>query len=498
MANPPRKRRDGVASDGSPAIGTFTPIERTPPQNIDAEEALLACCILDGGTDTLTLCLESNLSAEAFFRPSHKIIFQVLLDLFKQGDPVSEVSLVDKLRSRVAGSMPFYHSFRHSLDENTNLLDWVGGITVVTRILGRIETTAHAEYWLESVREKWLLRRLISTTTEITEKAYTCQDSLDQFIDQVEQQIFKISEDRFTQAAQKFDVAIDAASNAISRILQGHQDEGILTGYKDLDGYTFGMHPGQMIILAARPSMGKTSLGMNIAENAALPTKRGVNPAAVLVFSLEMSAQDLAMRMLCGRAKVNLKRVRDGMVSKEQQRDLARAAQELKTAPIWVDDSSGVNILELRAKARRMSQQHGIKIIVVDYLQLLSGTDSRVPREQQISEISRGLKAMAKELSVPVLVLSQLNRSSEKENRPPRISDLRESGSIEQDADVVFLLATSQKSEDNPVVPQASRERELIIAKQRNGPTGDVRLTFIPEFTRFENYSPPLHHDASV
>ncbi|MCD8482761.1 MAG: replicative DNA helicase [Verrucomicrobia bacterium] len=314
----------------------------------------------------------------------------------------------------------------------------------------------------------------------------------------MEQQVFQISEDRFTNSAQKFDVAIDAASNAIHRILQGHQDQGILTGYKDLDGYTFGMHPGQMIILAARPSMGKTSLGMNIAENAALPSKRGIDPAAVLVFSLEMSAQDLAMRMLCGRARVNLKRVRDGMVSKEQQRDLGRTAQELKGAPIWVDDSSGVNILELRAKARRMSQQHKIRLIVVDYLQLISGTDSRVPREQQISEISRGLKAMAKELSVPVLVLSQLNRSSEKENRPPRISDLRESGSIEQDADVVFLLATSQKTEDNPVVPQASRERDLIIAKQRNGPTGDVRLTFIPEFTRFENYSPPQHHDAPV
>jgi replicative DNA helicase len=203
---------------------------------------------------------------------------------------------------------------------------------------------------------------------------------------------------------------------------------------------------------------------------------------------MEMPAEQLAMRMLCGRAKVSMRRVRDRMISQQQQGDLAREAMALKKAPIWVDDSSGINILQLRAKARRIHRQHKVQLVVIDYLQLLSGTDARVPREQQISEISRGIKAMAKELNVPVLVLSQLNRSSEKENRQPRISDLRESGSIEQDADVVFLLAAKQNSEDNATVPQASRERDLIIAKQRNGPTGSVSLTFIPEFTRFENH----------
>jgi replicative DNA helicase len=184
-----------------------------------------------------------------------------------------------------------------------------------------------------------------------------------------------------------------------------------------------------------------------------------------------------------------MRRVRDRMISKEEQGNLARETKVLKNAPIWVDDSSGLNILQMRAKARRIKKQNDVSLIIVDYLQLISGTDSRVPREQQISEISRGIKGMAKELNVPVLVLSQLNRSSEKENRQPRISDLRESGSIEQDADVVFLLASRQNSEDNSPVPQASRERDLIIAKQRNGPTGSVPLTFIPEFTRFENYT---------
>ena len=202
-----------------------------------------------------------------------------------------------------------------------------------------------------------------------------------------------------------------------------------------------------------------------------------------------MPSDQLAMRMLCGRAGVNMKKIRDRMLGHDQQRSLAREANVLRGAPIWVDDSSGINILEIRAKARRIHRQNDVKLVIVDYLQLVNGTDSRVPREQQISEISRGIKAMAKELNVPVIVLSQLNRSSEKENRQPRISDLRESGSIEQDADVVFLLANRQNTDDNPSVPQAARERDLIIAKQRNGPTGSIPLTFIPEFTRFENYT---------
>jgi replicative DNA helicase len=244
-----------------------------------------------------------------------------------------------------------------------------------------------------------------------------------------------------------------------------------------------------MIVVAARPSMGKTSLAMNIAENMAIPRKG--KPAGVLIFSLEMPADQLAMRMLCGRARVNLARIRDRIVSKEELKKLSQTGTEMQQAPIWVDDSSGLNILELRAKARRICQKEDISVILIDYLQLLSGTDQRVPREQQISEISRGTKALAKELNLPVMILSQLNRSSEKENREPRISDLRESGSIEQDADVVFLLAPNNDSEDKAVVPQAQRERKLIIAKQRNGPTGDILLTFIPEYTRFENYIRP-------
>lgn len=460
---------------------------RVPPHSVEAEEGLLGACLIDTDQGVLSSCMEVGLVAEAFFAPSHRVIFHLMMDLYASNDAVDEVTVLDALAGRSVGSVDWLKSQQRMTDPNTSLLSLIGGASVVTRLSSRIESTANARYWMEIVRQKWLLRRLISTASQIAEDAYTNQDQLDNFIGRVEEQILSINEDRSTDSAVKFDEAIKTADTLIKSILEGRQDSGVLTGYTDLDKMTFGMHNGQMVVLAARPSMGKTSLGMNIVENIAMPL-RGEGKGT-LVFSLEMPADQLAMRMMCGRAKVSMRRVRDRMISREQQGDLARATKALKEAPIWVDDSSGLNILQLRAKARRICKQQKINLIVIDYLQLISGTDSRVPREQQISEISRGVKAMAKELDLPVLVLSQLNRASEKENRQPRISDLRESGSIEQDADVVFLLASKQNSDDNPTVPQASRERDLIIAKQRNGPTGSVPLTFIPDFTRFENYT---------
>jgi len=410
-----------------------------------------------------------------------------MLDLYGRQQPVEELSLLNALQSRTLGSINWLREKQKQMREDLPLLELIGGPAVVQEIINRIDTTVHARHWLEIVREKWMLRRLIETTVSISDQAYTNQEQLSHFIDSVERQILSINEDRLQTSAQKFDEAVDNATRMISNILEGKQESGVMTGYVDIDKMTFGLHGGEMVVLAARPSMGKTSLGMNIAENVALPV-RG-EAGGVLVFSLEMPSEQLAMRMLCGRAKVNMKRVRDRMLGREQMKQLSNCAKELREAPIWVDDSSGLNILELRAKARRLHKQNGIQLIVVDYLQLIAGTDARVPREQQISEISRGIKAMAKELTVPVLVLSQLNRAADKENRAPRISDLRESGAIEQDADVVFLLAPRQKGEDNATIPQASRERQLIIAKQRNGPTGEVPLTFIPDFTRFENFT---------
>jgi replicative DNA helicase len=462
---------------------------KIPPHSPEAEEGLLGACLIDAGQGIISACMEVGLRAEAFFVPAHKVIFQVMVDLYTANKPVDEVTAMDALSSRTVGSIDWLKNNQSFTDPKTPLLKLIGGTSQLTRLSSRIESIANARHWMEIVRQKWLLRRLITTTSHIAEEAYANQDQLEHFIGDAEARILSIQQDGTADTAKKFDKAIDEADNLIQSILTGRQEAGVMTGYKDIDKMTFGLHNGQMVVLAARPSMGKTSLAMNIAENAALP-KKAEDARGILVFSLEMPSDQLAMRMLCGRAKVNMRRVRDRMIGKEQQRALSHASKELKVAPIWVDDSSSLNILQMRAKARRIKKQNPISLIVVDYLQLISGTDARVPREQQISEISRGIKAMAKELVVPVLVLSQLNRASEKENRQPRISDLRESGSIEQDADVVFLLAAKQNSEDNPTVPQAARERDLIIAKQRNGPTGSVSMTFIPEFTRFENYTP--------
>jgi replicative DNA helicase len=265
---------------------------------------------------------------------------------------------------------------------------------------------------------------------------------------------------------------------------------GVTSGFKDLDAMTFGFQKAEMIIIAARPSMGKTSFALNIAEAAAMPRSAKTEPVPVLIFSLEMSASQLALRMLCARSRVNLKLLRDGLVSRDghEVNALGQAAEEFKKAPILVDDSSNLTIMELRAKARRIYARKKLGMIIVDYLQLISGTDPRAPREQQVAEVSRGLKAMAKELDLPVLVLSQLNRSSEKENRTPRLSDLRESGSIEQDADVVLMLSRPKDADEKFQV--AANAADLIVAKQRNGPVGDLKLTFLQEITRFENFTP--------
>jgi len=370
--------------------------------------------------------------------------------------------------------------------KNRGHLDEIGGLAFINKLTDRVQTTAHANHFLDIVREKFLLRRLIRASAATIEKCHEYQGGLDQFLEEVEQEIFQISEQRSTETAQPIKESIDEAVFLVQRLRERKGAlSGLSTGLIDLDKMTYGLHPAEMIVLAARPSMGKTSLALNIAEAACLP-KHG-EPAPTLVFSLEMSSAQLAMRMLCGRARVSMIRLRDGISSAEEGQRLGAAAKELSKAPLWIDDSGSLNLLEVRAKARRLHAKHQLKLIVVDYLQLLSGTDSSVPREQQIAEISRGLKAMAKELNLPVIVLSQLNRESEKEKRQPRLSDLRESGSIEQDADVVLMLARPKDATDEFSV--ATDRADLIIAKQRNGPVGTVPLTFIREITRFENYT---------
>ncbi len=449
---------------------------RVQPHSIEAEEGLLAACLIDGGLEVLTYCIESHISPECFFKGSHQVIFKALLGLYEIGDPIDEIILLEYLR-------------KNGLEED------VGGIAAIYAIQNRIETPAHAKHFAKIVHEKYLLRRLIRTSREAIEACYEQQEDISIFINKIEEEVHNISSGRVSDSATPIKESLDEAVANIHALLNGREDaSGVMSGFRDLDGMTYGFHPGQMVVLAARPSVGKTSLAMNFAEHAVLPDG-GREPTGVLVFSLEMTAADLAMRLICSRAHVDMKRIRDRVVSADDQRQIAQAVKELRGTPLWIDDAANSTILDLRAKARRIDAKHKLGMVVIDYLQLIRGTDSRAPREQQIADISRGVKGMAKELNVPVVVLSQLNRESEKDNRDPRLSDLRESGSIEQDADVVFLLNRPRKREDDEGVQEGAlpgdiEHIKLIIAKQRNGPVGDVDLRFVRRYTRYENYSP--------
>lgn len=447
---------------------------RVQPHNIEAEEGLIAACLIDGGREVLTDCIEAKIQPEYFFKTTHQELYRALLELYATGEPVDEILLLEHLR-------------KNGLEEE------VGGISTIYAIQDRIETPAHARYFAKIVHEKYLLRRLIRTSREAIEACYEQQEDISTFIEKIEQDIHMISSGRVTESAVPIKESLDQAVTNIHALLNGKDEiDGVLSGFRDLDGMTYGFHPGQMVVLAARPSVGKTSLAMNFAEHAMLPDG-GRKKSGVLVFSLEMTAADLAMRLICSRARVDMKRIRERVVSKKDSTDIAQAVKELQEAPLWIDDSSSSTILDLRAKARRVDTKHRLGLIIIDYLQLVRGTDPRVPREQQIAEISRGIKGMAKELGIPVVVLSQLNRESERENRDPRLSDLRESGSIEQDADVVMILHRHKKRDDDDGIQEGGMPGDvelikLIIAKQRNGPIGEVDLTFMRRYTRYENF----------
>ncbi|HRI81061.1 MAG TPA: replicative DNA helicase [Opitutaceae bacterium] len=464
----PAARQRGAGP--SPAAGSL--FGRDLPHSLDAEEYLLSCCFIDG-TETVGRCLEEKLSAKAFFAPSNQVIYDKLLDLYQRNLPIDVAVVAEELKA--AGQ-----------------LDVVGGYAYLAQVSSRIPTTAQATYFIERVRDLHVLREIIRAAGGIVERSFQLDGSVDEFVDQVEKDIFAVTQERVSDTIQHMKEPTREAFKVIDKMLH-HRGEltGVPSGFKDLDQLTFGFQKQEMIILAARPSMGKTSFALNIAEAAAMPKKGAVTP--VLIFSLEMSAAQLALRMLCSRARVNMKLLREGFVRQngEEMKSLLATADEFSKSAIYIDDSSALSIMQLRAKARRIHAQlkdkGGLGFIVVDYLQLLSPTDPRVPREQQVAEASRGLKSLAKELNVPVLVLSQLNRSSEKENRTPKLADLRESGSIEQDADVVLMLARPKEADEKFQV--AADSAELIVAKQRNGPVGELKLTFLRDITRFENFT---------
>jgi replicative DNA helicase len=441
---------------------------RGMPHSVEAEEYLLSCCLIDGA-EVVARCLEAGVSPDSFFVPAHGIVFEKLRDLSNRQAPIDVAVLGEELKT-------------------AKQLDSVGGYAFLTRVSGSIPTTAQAGYFIERVRELQLLREIIRSATGTVEDCFNFTGGITEFVDQVEQRIFAVTQSRVSESAKPMRDPTKEAMNVITMMMMKKGEmTGAPSGFHDLDRLTFGFQRQEMIVLAARPSMGKTSFALNIAEAVTLPKKGRTFPT--LIFSLEMSGAQLALRMLCSRARVNMKLLRDGLLSKngDEQQRLVAAADEFSKAPLFIDDSSSLSIMQLRAKARRVHARNKLGLIIVDYLQLLSPTDSRVPREQQVAEASRGLKALAKELDVPVVVLSQLNRSSEKENRAPRLADLRESGSIEQDADVVLMLARPKDADEKFQV--AADSAELIVAKQRNGPVGELRLTFLKDITRFENYT---------
>ena len=445
--------------------GSAQDVHRTPPHSVEAEQGVLGSMLISP-RETIAECVE-KINEEYFYVPAHRTVYEVLVELWNAGQAIDLITFTQVLRDR-------------------NLLDSVGGAAFVTNLFTFVPTAANVQYYLEFVRDKFILRQIISAATESVRRAYDEQDEVDSLLDEVEQKIFEVGEDRFKgQMLSMKDHAMQAIETIEKLYERKGSITGISTGFVEFDRMTSGLHPSEMVVIAARPSMGKTALAMNIAEYVAISEK-----LPVAVFSLEMSSQQLVQRMLCSRARVNLQRVRDGFLGERDFPSLTAAASKLAEAKIFIDDSASLSILELRAKARRLKAQQDVQLLIIDYLQLLRSTSRRAQdnRQLEISEISAGLKALAKELKIPVIVVAQLNRQPEQRSGgKPRLSDLRESGSIEQDADLVGLLVRPEMyEEDEEARVEKAGEAELIIAKQRNGPVGEIPLTFLKEYTRFE------------
>ncbi|MCA1808386.1 MAG: replicative DNA helicase [Kiritimatiellia bacterium] len=457
---------NGQARGQRPKTGA----ERRPLFSSDAERGVLGAILLDW-QKVLDFCVEKQLAPESFYLQAHQLIFETMLSMSRDARPVDVLTLAERLSA--AGR-----------------LDNVGGITYLNQLLDATPTAAHAEYYVDIVRQLHLLRRIVECAHLSENTCYTSEETADAILAKVEQDFFEISEGRHG-TMMPWPVAVDASVETINNILDLKKGiSGVPTGFRDLDEKILGMHKQEMIVLAARPSMGKTSLAMNIVENVALG-HADHNPRPVGIFSLEMSSEQLIMRMLGSHARIPAHRIASGYLTAANHGLLMQAADILKKAPIFLDDTGGLDIMELRARARRMKRKHNIELIVIDYLQLLhSESHRREGRQIEIAHISGSIKNMAKELKVPVLVLSQLNRAPETRDRAgkPRLADLRDSGSIEQDADVVCMLRRPSKyTDDAESAGESSNEAILDIAKQRNGPTGEIHLVFREEIMRFEN-----------
>jgi replicative DNA helicase len=448
-----------------------TRLDRLPPHSPEAEQGVLGCVMLSPN-ECMGECIEKLKDAgqQVFYDLRHQSIYEHLSAMYDAREAIDVITLQQRLKDK-------------------QLLEQIGGIAYLSQLQDSVPSAANLSYYLEIVQEKFLLRRMITTCTEVVGRVYDYEGDVEMLLDEVEKEILRINESRAQSTTSSVKELVGKAILTVENYF-GRQGtlNGLGTGFPDLDRMTDGLHGSEMIVIAARPSMGKTSLAMNIVEHVVLEQNL---PAGV--FSLEMSAESLVLRMLCSIARVNLRSIREGFMSEADFPKLTSAAGRLAKAKLLIDDSAGLSILDLRARARRMHQQHGVKLFVIDYLQLLHSTSRRSQdnRQQEIADISNGIKALAKELKVPVLVLSQLNRELEKDkSRKPRLSDLRESGAIEQDADVVGLLYKPSAGDDDDGAQAEEADGlpvNLLIAKQRNGPTGDINLTFLKSYTRFES-----------
>lgn len=436
-------------------------LEKVPPQSIEAEIAVLGAMLIE--EDAIAQAIEV-LKPSAFYKDAHRSIFQTILHLYNANRAVDLVTLSEALK--VNGT-----------------LEDIGGAAYLTELTAAVPTAANVLHYARIVKEKAILRHLITSATQIVTSGYEAKEDANVLLDRAEKIIFDIAGAQLQGTVVALKEIIKDSIESIEKFSRkkGHIS-GLSTGFDDLDMMTSGLQNGDLIVIAGRPSMGKSALATCIVEYAAMHEKKGVG-----IFSLEMSKEQLGQRMLCSQARVNLQKIRSGFLSQEEWHKLVAAAGQLAETAIFVDDSAGLSALELRAKARRLKSMHQIDLIVVDYLQLMTSSSRVESRQQEISDISRSLKALAKELSVPVIAISQLSRAPERrEDYKPRLSDLRESGAIEQDADLVMLLFREEYYDPKDTNRGVA---EVNIAKQRNGPVGATKLVFLSEYAKFENLS---------
>ena len=455
------------------SVQTEASLQKLPPQNIDAEQMVLGAILIEN--DSINKVIET-LSPDDFYKDSHRRIFKVMLDMFETGDAIDLVTLSDTLRGKTG-------------------LEAVGGVSYLATLVSLVPTAANIKYHARIVREKAVLRKLIHSATDIITQSY--EDSrtvvdIDELLDRAEKSIFEIAQGKIKDSFVSMKNIVGHSFAIVERLYEKKEMvTGLATGFLDLDERTSGFQQSDLIIIAGRPSMGKTAFCLNIAAYAAIDKGK-----SVAIFSLEMSKEQLVLRMLGSESRVDAHKLRTGHLSDRDWTPLSTAAGRLAEAPIYIDDTAAISVLETRAKARRLKADQGLDLIIVDYLQLMRGRGDEGSREQEISNISRSLKALAKELQVPVIALSQLNRAVEtrpgKEKRP-MLADLRESGAIEQDADVILFIYRDEvynKCEcpyDGECLCGQRGKAEVIIGKQRNGPIGKVDLTFVNRYTRFEN-----------